>query len=73
MDPLIYFNVENKSIGEDLFLDTKSESDFSLPNIQNIADQLERPHPQSAGTTKSQRRVGTRGRPQKKTELVIVR
>jgi hypothetical protein len=28
---------------------------------------LERPHPQSAGTTKSQRRVGTRKRPQKKT------
>jgi hypothetical protein len=34
----IYFNVENKSIGEDLFLDTKSESDFSLLNIQKIAD-----------------------------------
>jgi len=26
---------------------------------------LERPHPQSAGTTKSQRRVGTRKRPKK--------
>ena len=29
---------ENKSIGEDLFFDTKSESDFSSLNIQNIAD-----------------------------------
>jgi hypothetical protein len=28
---------------------------------------LERPHPPSAGTTKSQRRVGTRKRQKKKT------
>ena len=35
---------------------------------------IEHPHPQSAGTTKSQRRVGTRKRPPpKKTELAIVR
>jgi hypothetical protein len=31
-------NAKNKSIGEDLFWDTKSESDFSSLNIQNIAD-----------------------------------
>jgi len=31
----IYFNFKIKSIGEDLFLDTKSESDFSSLNIQN--------------------------------------
>ncbi len=31
---------------------------------------LERPHPQSAGTTKSQRRVGTRKRPKKKNHTV---
>ena len=34
---------------------------------------LERPHPPSAGTTKSQRWVGTRKRPKKKPELAIVR
>ncbi len=34
----IYFQAKNKSIGEDLFLDTKSKIDFSSLNIQNIAD-----------------------------------
>jgi len=34
----IYFHAKNKSIGEDLFLDTKSKIDFSSLNIQNIAD-----------------------------------
>ncbi len=35
---------------------------------------IERPHPQSTGTTKSQRRVGTRKRPPpKKPELAIMR
>jgi hypothetical protein len=29
----IYFNAKNKSIGEDLFWDTKSEIDFSSLNI----------------------------------------
>jgi hypothetical protein len=33
-----YFNAKNKSIGEDLFWDTKSKIDFSSLNIQNIAD-----------------------------------
>ncbi len=34
---------------------------------------IERPHPQSAGTTKWQRWVGTRNRQKKKPELAIVR
>ena len=34
----IYFHAENKSIGEDLFLDTKSKIDFSSLNIKNITD-----------------------------------
>jgi len=31
-----------------------------------LMDLLERPHPQSAGITKSQRRIGTRKRPPQK-------
>ena len=38
-----------------------NDRENSFPNL------LERPHPQSAGTTKSQRRVGTRKRPKKKS------
>jgi hypothetical protein len=34
----ISFHAKNKSIGEDLFLDTKCKIDFSSLNIQNIAD-----------------------------------
>ncbi len=41
--------------------------------LTKILRSIERPHPQSAGTTKSQHRVGTRKRPKKKPELAIVR
>ncbi len=41
--------------------------------IRHIGRLDQTPPPPSAGTTKSQRRVGTRKRPKKKPELAIVR
>jgi hypothetical protein len=34
----LFLELKNKSIGEDLFWDTKSEIDFPSLNIQKIAD-----------------------------------
>jgi hypothetical protein len=37
----------------------------TLPSLMPSSTLIERPHPQSAGTTKSQRRVGTHKRQKK--------
>ncbi len=53
-----------------LFSLTLTYRGMALPERNQIVYSvilLERPHPQSAGTTKSQRRVGTRKCPKKKT------
>ena len=44
------------------------KNDVSVACDMSFFGSLERPHPPSAGTTKSQRRVGTRKRPKKKNQ-----
>jgi hypothetical protein len=55
----IYFNAKNKSIGEDLFWDTKSEIDFSLLNIYpkhcRLVQNLHTTNLQEKKTTKKKR------------------
>ncbi len=62
-----YFGI--KEAGKDLNMCAAGNDALALLKKQYIGfgDSIERPHPQSAGTTKSQRRVGTRKRPKKKT------
>jgi hypothetical protein len=60
----IYFNVENKSIGEDLFLDTKSESDFSSLKSKTSPTSTKPTYDKSVRkkTTKKNRLVGCKQR-----------
>jgi hypothetical protein len=65
MHALLAGAMSTKSLGGELVIEFLSTRESNDSRKQSLCFLLERPHPPSAGTIKSQRRVGTRKRPKK--------